>query len=213
MPPKENTGIFCCLLQGHPVYLGTSSNWSFSRRVLGGALQAVHNAPLTPENFALDGDVYSLDWDGLRPIHNDDKVALPTLNHAKYLVQSVQFHVGEIYHLFHEETFMPELIQFHGNATNDARKCKLWYVHYLLVMALGKACVSRRMGKGTPPGVDLFVQAMKIIPDISQLWTDPFTTAEIFCCAALYLQGADYRYGAYVTVRPSSILSFWPCSC
>ncbi|KAK6373763.1 hypothetical protein LTS17_008256 [Exophiala oligosperma] len=193
----SDTGFISDISSGRS---STSSNWSFSRRVLDGAHQAVHNTPLRRESFALDGDVYNLGWDGLRVISDDDRVVLPTLNHAKYLMLSAQFHVGEMYHLFHEETFMSELVRFHENRANDAYTRTLEYVHYLLVMALGKACVSRRPGKGTPPGQDLFIQAMKILPDISQLWTDPFTTAEIFCCASLYLQGIDHRYGAYLTV-------------
>lgn len=97
--------------------------------------------------------------------------------------------------------------KFYENSAGDTHQCNLWYVHFLLVMALGKACVSRGLRKGTPPGADLFVHAMKRFPDISQLWTDPFTTAEIFCCAALYLQGADFRYGAYMTVRTNMKLT------
>ncbi|KAJ9653867.1 hypothetical protein H2201_009087, partial [Coniosporium apollinis] len=188
------------LSKGRSVYLGTSSNWSFSRRVLDGAHQATHGVPLGPDNFALDGDVYSLGWDGSRIVKDDDKVALPSLNHAIYLVRSVQFHIGEVYHLFHEETFMTELYRFYENPTDETQKRKLWYIHYLLIMAFGKAFISRSVERGKPPGVELFVQAMKLIPDVSQLWTDPFTAAEIFCCAALYLQCADFRYGAYLTI-------------
>lgn len=186
------------------VYLGTSSNWAFSRRVLDGAHQKIHGVPLGPDNFALDGDIYSLGWDGSRVIKDEDKVALPSLNHAIYLVQSVQFHIGDSYHLLDEESFMSELSLFYKNPANEMQKRKLWYIHYLLIMAFGKACTSRSVERGKPPGVELFVQAMKLMPDLSQIWTDSFTATEIFCCGALYLHCSDHRFGAYLMVRSTS---------
>lgn len=190
------------------VYLGTSSNWSFSRRVLDGAHQAVHGVSLPPENFALDGEVYSLGWDGLRTFKDDDMVALPSFNHAMYLARSVQFHIGQVYHMFHEETFVSELRKFYSSTAERGDKSKLWYTHYLLVMAFGKALVSRGVEKAEPSRVELFVHGMKLIPDVSHIWHDPFTAAEIYCCAALYLQCVDFRYGAYVTVRLTRCSSF-----
>jgi proline utilization trans-activator len=76
-----------------------------------------------------------------------------------------------------------------------------------MIMAFGKAFVLRTGEGRKPPGVESFVQAMKLLPDVSRLWTDAFTTAEIFCCAALYLQCVDFRYGAYLTVSSRPILS------
>jgi proline utilization trans-activator len=96
---------------------------------------------------------------------------------------------------------MLELSSFYENPADEIQKRKLWYVHYLLIMAFGKACSSRSVERGKPPGVELFVQAIKLIPDLSHVWTDPFTAAEIFCCAALYFQCSDYRFAAYLMVR------------
>lgn len=184
------------------VYLGTSSNWAFSRRVLDGAHQALHGIALAPNNFALDGDVYDLGWNGSRiNAAATEKVILPTLHHAIYLVQSVRFHIGQLYYLYHEETFISELHRFYESSMDDTFKQKLWYIQFLLIMAFGKALVAKSMESEKPQGVELFVQAMKLLPDVSQLWTDPFTATEIFCCSALYLQCVDFRYGAYVTVR------------
>ncbi|KAK5087789.1 hypothetical protein LTR05_002004 [Lithohypha guttulata] len=196
----SHSGFISDATKGRSIYLGTSSNWSFSRRVLNAAHKATYGAPIGPENFALDGDIYSLDWDGSRVVEDDDGITLPSFNHALYLVSSVQFHIGEAYHVFHEEVFMPELHRFYEDISDKAQKRKLWYIHYLLIMAFGKAFTSRSTEKGKPPGVDLFVQAMRLLQDVSQLWIDPFTTAEIFCCSALYLQCADFRYGAYLTI-------------
>ena len=151
----------------------------------------------------LDGAAYSLGWNGLRTTDGDEKLPLPSLTHALYLVNTVHFHIGEVYHLYDETTFLQALHQFYEN--RDAWKSTLWYIHYLLIMAFGKALVTRNIQDNRAPGAEFFVAAMKLLPDVSQLWTDPFTVAEIFCCTALYLQSVDFRYGAYLTVRCQSL--------
>lgn len=193
-PPKAKTNT---------VYLGTSSNWSFSRRVLDGAIQAVHGTTLERENFMLDGDVFDLTWSNSDPARRDETHTLPSRTHAIYLVRSVQFHVGEVYHLFDEDSFMPGLHQYYDTTTDDqSLRHSLWYVQFLLIMAFGKAFVTTPSNKGgaMPPGIEHFTQAMMLLPEVTQLWKDPFTAAEVFCCAALYLQCMDFRYAAYLTV-------------
>lgn len=100
---------------------------------------------------------------------------------------------------------MSDLHEFYESSMHETFKQKLWYIHFLLIVAFGKALVAKGSEKATPYGVEFFVQAMKLLPDVSQLWTDPFTATEIFCCTALYLQSVDFRYGAYVTVRSSAV--------
>ncbi|KAL2414860.1 hypothetical protein ABEF95_006427 [Exophiala dermatitidis] len=183
-----------------PVYLGTSSNWSFSRRVLNITQKAVHNTSLPPESFVMDGTAYDMGWDGSRIADTVFTPPLPSLSHSMYLIRSVQFHVGHTYHLFDEETFQQNLHDFYENPSEDTRRGGLWFVHYLLIMALGQAFVLRSGEGRKPPGAEFFVQAMKLLPDTSQLWKDTFTATELYCCAALYLQSTDYRAGAYLTI-------------
>jgi proline utilization trans-activator len=182
------------------VYLGTSSNWSFSRRVLDSASRSAFGSPLGPEDFVRDGDVYDLDWDGSKA-GIDQKHPLPSLNHAKYLVHTVQFHVGEVYHLFDEEIFMHSLRLHYEDQSTSLRQNTLWCVHYLVIMAFGKVFASTaKAASRKPPGVEHFIHAMQLLPDVTQLWKDPYTAAEVYCCVALYLQCLDFRYGAYLTV-------------
>lgn len=151
----------------------------------------------------LDGDVFNLSWSDSNSTTTDANPTLPSRNHAIYLVRSVQFHVGEVYHLFDEDSFMVGLHEYYDSPIDDeSQRPSLWYVHFLLIMAFGKAFVTATVNKSdrTPPGVEHFTQAMRLLPDVTQLWKDPFTAAEVFCCAALYLQCMDLRYAAYLTV-------------
>ena len=81
----------------------------------------------------------------------------------------------------------------------------LWHIHYLLVLALGKAFVVRVGQDRRPPGADLYVQAMKLLPDTTYLCKDPIPSMEILCCAALYLQCLDMRSTAYSLVSFMSL--------
>lgn len=151
----------------------------------------------------MDGTAYDMGWDGSRIADTVFTPPLPSLSHSMYLIRSVQFHVGHTYHLFDEETFQQNLHDFYENPSEDTPRGGLWFVHYLLIMALGQAFVLRSGEGRKPPGAEFFVQAMKLLPDTSQLWKDTFTATELYCCAALYLQSTDYRAGAYLTVSLS----------
>ena len=114
----------------------------------------------------------------------------------------MQFHIGQAYHLFDQQSFIYGLDDYHRNPTGIYQRAPLWYVHYLIIMAFGKAFTAAKI-KGRPfPGVEYFQYAMKLLPTVTQLWKDPFTAAEILCCAALYLQCMDFRYAAYNMVGP-----------
>ena len=89
---------------------------------------------------------------------------------------------------------------FHEGGQWQNRCPELWYIHYLIVLAIGKSLVGRLRKARKPSGGDLFVQAMQMLPDQIFLWTDPVQSTEILCCAALYLQCLDMRIVAYTMV-------------
>jgi len=101
--------------------------------------------------------------------------------------------------------FDNDFFTHHFNAfqegTQDPNKAPgLWYIHYLIVLAIGKSLVGRLRKGRKPSGGDLFVHAMQMLPDQIFLWTDPIQSTEILCCAALYLQCLDLRIVAYTMV-------------
>lgn len=183
------------------VYLGTSSNWSFARRVLTMAHERVLGLPLPSENLLFQGSVYDLGWDGQRATltsTDPSPASLPTPDYAIYLINAVKFHCGQTWHLFDEESFMQRFARFHDPNADKSSLFPLWYVHYLLVLAFGKAFLARTHRGKRPPGAELYVQAMKLLPDIIFLIsTDRVESTEILCCAALYLHSLDFRSSAY----------------
>lgn len=153
------------------------------------------------DSLLFEGATYDLGWDGRRDIlsNSQPQPSLPTPDHAIFLINAVKFQCGQLFHLFDEPTFMDQFRKFH-ESDNDPAKCSvLWYVHYLLILAFGKAFMVR-----TPcQSRQLFMHAMKMLPDITFLCANPIESIEVLCCAALYLQCLDSRSAAYNLVGPT----------
>ena len=162
------------------------------------------NAPLPSDNLLFDGTCYDLGWDEHRYPSSQvgsESVALPSADYARYLINAVQFHCGQLFHLLDEDKFMQCFSLYHESALN---RPGLWYPHYLLILALGKACVVHTNNGRKPPGADLFILAMNFLPPTHFFFADAIHMVQILCCAALYLQCLDFRGPAYRIV--SSVL-------
>ncbi|KAM0794849.1 Zn(II)2Cys6 transcription factor [Usnea florida] len=195
-PLVSGRSAYVADLTGQPSYLGTTSNWSFGRRILSNAHERVYGTPLPAASLLFEGHTYDLGWDGRRASAEFDDTTLPTSDFALFLINAVKFHCGQLFHLFDEQDFMRNFSNYHDRGHRD--DCSdLWHIHYLLVLALGKAFVVRVGQDRRPPGADLYVQAMKLLPDTTYLCKDPIPSMEILCCAALYLQCLDMRSTAY----------------
>lgn len=161
----------------------------------------IYGSPLPVANLLFEGSTYDLGWNGLREPVKPDTVLLPTSDHAQFLINAVKFHCGQLYHLFDDRTFMDCFAEFHQSG-GDAGKCStLWYIHYMLILAFGKAFVAHSSRSQRLHGLDLFVQAMKMLPATMYLCADPLHSIEVLCCVALYLQCLDSRSAAYNFVR------------
>ena len=191
-------------LEPHTAYLGTSSNESFGRRILTNAHERVYGTPLPAASLLFDGRTYDLGWDGRRESAEFDDATLPTSDFALFLINAVKFHYGQLFHLFDVQDFMRNFSNYHDREHRD--DCSdLWHIHYLLILALGKAVVVRVGQDRRPPGANLYVQAMKLLPDTTYLCNDPIPSIEILCCAALYLQCLDMRTTAYSLVSSMTL--------
>lgn len=165
--------------------------------------------PLSPENLLFEGKSYDLGWDGRRglsPASESESPALPSPDFAIYLINAVKFHCGQLFYLFEEERFMQQFSLFQDNEAEASQSGTLWYVHYLLILAFGKAFVAQSSKGHKPPGAELFVHAMKLMPDFAFYDADPVESMQILCCAGLYLQCLDFRGAAYRIVRLPRIL-------
>ncbi|CVK97936.1 related to positive activator of transcription [Fusarium proliferatum] len=202
-PLAFHTYDFVPSVTGHILFMGTSSNWSFNKRVLTMTHERVKGRPLSMHNLhfaGTEGKVFDLKWDGTRKFTSQDvpdTSALPTKDFALYLINSVKFHCGWLYSLFDEDIFMERFRLFHENPTEYARAEPLWFVHYLLVLAFGKAFVVQSTKSRRPPGGDFFIQAMKLMPDFNFFDCDIIEEMQVLCCAALYLQSVDHIQQAY----------------
>lgn len=181
-------------------YLGTSSNWSFGRRVLVMVHESLFGLAPPPGRLLFEGQAYDIDWHGASlssMTDHDATIVLPTTDFALFLINTVKFRCGQLFHLFDEESFMQSFTKFHSDEYSKQSVVALWYAHYLLVLALGKALVVV-FTKGTkPPGSDFFVEGMRMLPDVGLTTSEPIQSMEILCCAALYLQCLDKRKAAY----------------
>ena len=92
---------------------------------------------------------------------------------------------------------MENFHKFHEDVAYQTDPPVLWYIHYLIMLAFGKAFIVRKKSGTKPAGAEFFVHAMKMLPDITYLTRNPIDSVEVPCCAALYYQCIDYRTAAY----------------
>ncbi|KAL9599047.1 MAG: hypothetical protein Q9219_004081 [cf. Caloplaca sp. 3 TL-2023] len=195
-PLVPGKSAYVAVSTGQPSYLGTSSNWSFGRRISSTAHERLYSTPLPAASLLFEGQTYDLGWDGRRESVEFNKASLPTSDFALFLINAVKFHCGQRFHLFDEQDFMRNFA-IHHDPGRHAECSNLWNIHYLLILALGKALIVRVGQDRRPPGASLYVQAMKLLPDTTYLCHEPIQSMEILCCAALYLQCLDMRSSAY----------------
>ncbi|UNI17800.1 hypothetical protein JDV02_004119 [Purpureocillium takamizusanense] len=180
---------------GRIYYLGTSSNWSFTRRLLSVTYEHVHKRPIPPTALLFDGETYDLGWQSDRAATS--AAALPTIDYATHLVNTVRFHCGQVFHLFDEDVFMGHLRDHYADSMQRCPARDLWLVHFQLILAFGKAFATKPRHGSRPPGVGFFVNALHSLPNMTVLWRDPVQAIEILCCVGLYLHCIDYRSSAY----------------
>ncbi|KAL2800273.1 hypothetical protein BJX66DRAFT_183185 [Aspergillus keveii] len=196
-PLSTGPSTFTTAATGRTFYLGTSSNWSFARRILSMTHEHLYNAPLPTDSLLFEGSTYDFGWDGSRTSVYQEPPIVPTLDYSIYLINAVKFHAGQLFHLFDEGTFMGGLYAFYDDPQAHVDPPSLWYIHYLVVIAFGKALVAHRNQSTRPPGCEFFTKALQLLPDSTHLCREPMTGAEILCCLALYLQALDYRNSAH----------------
>ncbi|KAF4339946.1 positive activator of transcription [Fusarium beomiforme] len=197
-PLSSGQSKFMASAQGREFYLGTSSNWSFSRRVLSLTHEYIHQSPISVDNLLFDGLAYDLGWDGSRITPTLDPPVMPSLDHAVFLINTVKFHCGQLFHLFDEESFMGYLHEFYANPSRHIAAADLPYIHLLLILAFGKAFAETNNYQAKrPPGADYFVTALRLLPSIHILVYQPLISTEILCCIALYFESLDYRHSSH----------------
>lgn len=141
--------------------------------------------------------VYKLSW----PINGSDQLPdlgdLPSLDYSLYLVNTIKFHACQLLRLFDEEEFVGSLHEFHRFGLSKLQSSRLWFVQFLLLVALSKGFISTLRIPGTPPGSEYFQKAMSIMPDYVSLTREPILAIEVLCMIAVYLMSVDMQNAAY----------------
>lgn len=166
------------------------------------------NLPLPDIPLNEESRAYNLSW-GSSGFEDPASFSnLPSRDHAIYLLNGVDFHIGSIYTLYDKHRFMDLFHAFYDSPVEVGTKNKIWYVQLLTLLALAKA-VSIQPARGATvlPGSEFFHRAIKMLPDPSYLISDTLTAVETLCAIALYLQCADQRNAAYIYVSHSDLLT------
>lgn len=132
---------------------------------------------------------------------------LPSLDHAIYLLNTVKFHCGQVFHLFDEESFTKYMYDFYSDPSAQMTTGSLEYIHLLVILAFGKALVGNNYQGKRPPGAEYFVKALQLLPSVHVLFGQPILATEVLCCIALYFQCLDYRHSAHNFVSPRPLVS------
>ncbi|PYH42521.1 putative C6 transcription factor [Aspergillus saccharolyticus JOP 1030-1] len=180
------------------LFLGPTSTWSFSRRILNIVQARINPDSQRPIPLAVDGDAYQIHWRHASSEEVPDTSGLPSLEHALYMVSTVQFHFGNMYRLFDEDSFLRHLNEFYKNAAEKVQESRLWYVQFLVILAFGEAFLAPvRTASNTASWTKYFSRAMSLLPDITGLWQDPTLAIETLALIAVYFYSVDMRDTAY----------------
>ncbi|KKK24020.1 hypothetical protein AOCH_002780 [Aspergillus ochraceoroseus] len=186
------------------LFLGPTSTWSFSRRILNIIQSRLNPTSSRAIPLAVDGDAHQLHWRRASSDEAPDVSALPSLEHALYMVKTVQFHFGHLYRLFDEDEFLRHLHEFYKDAAGKLQESRLWYVQFLVILAFGEAfCSPVRKASNTASWTKYFSRAMSLLPDITGLWQQPTLAIEVLALIALYFHSVDMRDTAYCYIGHS----------
>lgn len=151
---------------------------------------------------ALNREIYPLRWTPAPAEDPPDISGLPSIDDALYLFNTVKHHLDQHYRFFDEESFTRHLNEFYtDNSLQKATDNRLWFVHFLLVLAFGNAFLLRPRNTTNPPGSKFFLRAMSLLPNYTDLWTEGLLAVEVLALAGLYLYCVDHRESAHVYVR------------
>ncbi|GES58218.1 C6 transcription factor [Aspergillus terreus] len=183
------------------LFLGPTSTWSYSRRVLNIIQSRLNPSNTKPIPLAVDGDAYQLHWRQASSEELPDISGLPSLEHALYMLNTVQFHFGHLYRLFDEDEFLRNLHEFYDNAAAKVQSNRLWYVQFLMILAFGEAFLAPvRKAANTSSWTKYFSRAMSLLPDVTGLWQEPILSIEVLALIGLYFHSVDMRDTAYVYI-------------
>lgn len=141
-----------------------------------------------------DGDAYDIKVFRSQTEDALDFNELPSKEYAIYLMNTVNFHIGQLFHLYDEASFLRNLSELYDGGQQKIHTSRLWYIQFLMVISFGEAFLLPSR-KANPSSVcsDHFIRAMSLLPDQAEMWNDPILSIEVLALIALYLYSLDMR--------------------
>ncbi|KAM0257137.1 hypothetical protein ACHAPA_011859 [Fusarium lateritium] len=124
----------------------------------------------------------------------------PTEEDAYGMLSIVVLNVGISQHLFDARAFSDNLSLLFDHDTADDKVPELWYAECLLVFAIGRLLQAKWDNRSQLPGDEFFQEAIKRLPDMSDLRKQGVLAIELMGLCALYLQISDRKEDAYLYV-------------
>jgi proline utilization trans-activator len=165
-----------------------------------------------------DDEIYPVRWkQGSAVGEIPDYTDLPSLEDARYLFNTVKFHLGQIFPLLDRKLFMERLESFYQDRSSPElyEEAPLWLQQYYLVLAFGKAFLSRSKLPGEPAGWKYFERAMSLMPNYATLSRDILMAVDVLALTSLYLYSIDHRESAqvFVSIPYSFLCNFFENLC
>ncbi|KAL4807545.1 hypothetical protein BDV18DRAFT_151547 [Aspergillus unguis] len=201
-PLTETDHAFAQSPDGRFWHMGPSSSWSFCRRVLallGEHVPSATNPMPTPDPWNIDGTAFMLKWDSLPAEQTPDLSDLPPMDYGLFLLHTVGFHFGPLFHILDEEAFTRDLREFYSRPEERIVHMRMWFAQYLLVIAFGKAFLAPAREAGAPPpGWEYAARGMALRPNLAGLQAQQMLQfIQGLALAAVYFQSVDMRIAAY----------------
>lgn len=128
-------------------------------------------------------------------------IRFPSLEEAYHLLDTVLLYLGDAQHFFDARDLSDQIMMFYRNNFNEIQRTSIWYLHILLVFAIGKLLRGDLDGTTGPPGFALFNEALRLLPDIGEIRAHGIAGIEILALIAVYYQNIDRKDDAASHVR------------
>ncbi|TPX09886.1 uncharacterized protein E0L32_008908 [Thyridium curvatum] len=122
---------------------------------------------------------------------------LPTQAESHHLLSLFLTWLGVNQHFFDSRAFADTMTSlFRSEASRRETMNSVWFIEYLLVMAMGKL-MDFDTEVDTPHGLDYFAEAMRLMPPMHLISDHGIIGVEILSLVALNLRWRDRKYEAY----------------
>ncbi|KAF4556833.1 Fungal specific transcription factor domain-containing protein 58 [Elsinoe fawcettii] len=209
-PLVANAPSYIRSRSGQALYMGTTSTWSFCRRAFAMLGPLTGADPYQLDRFNKEDAAFCLKWRPRSQVESADLEDLPSASYARFLYNTVQFHLGELSGLIDDEPFLTKLDEFYSSCDSPGPDTQAWFVQFLFVIAFGRAFVAQanHRAPAVPPGTEYGARAMGMISDLTRPGIPRLEAISTLTLAALYLQCLDMKTTAYQYMGHALSLSY-----